>query len=144
MTSKSNPFDDIERMFDRLSEQFSTIDPVELGGTLGEVAVDVRDEGEAIVVLADLPGYDTDNIEVALTDERTLRISAERESESEESDEEGIYVRRERTRESTERTVSLPDPVDDESTEASYDNGVLTVTLPKQSPDDDSRSIPVE
>lgn len=143
MTSRSNPFDDIERMFDRLSEQFSSIDPVEVGAGLTGIAVDVRDEGDALVVAADLPGYDTDNIEVTLSDERTLRLSAERESEREES-EAGVYVRRERSHESVERTVTLPEAVEDEETSAAYDDGVLTVTLPKQTPDDDSRSIPVE
>jgi HSP20 family protein len=144
MTSRSNPFDDIERMFDRLSDQFAGIDPVELGGSLGGVAVDVRDEGDAIVVLADLPGYHTDEIEVTLRDERTLHLYAERERETEEESEDGVYVRRERTQESTERSVSLPDPVEESETNAAYDNGVLTVTLPKQSADDESQSIPVE
>ncbi|QCC50792.1 Hsp20/alpha crystallin family protein [Halapricum salinum] len=142
MTSRSNPFDDIERMFDRLSDQFAEFDPVELG-SMGAIAVDVRDEGDAIVVVADLPGYETDDIEVTLNDERTLHLYAERESETEET-EEGVYVRRERTQESIERTISLPDAVEDGETSAGYDNGVLTVTLPKQTPDEDSRSIPVE
>jgi len=142
MTSRSNPFDDIERMFDRLSDQFAGIDPGELGGRLGGIAVDVRDEDDAVVVVADLPGYDTDEIAVTLEDERTLHIDAERESEVEE--EEGVYVRRERTHESIERTISLPEAVEDGATSAGYENGVLTVTLPKQTPDEDSRSIPVE
>lgn len=142
MTSRSNPFDDIERMFDRLSDQFAEFDPVELG-SMGAIAVDVCDEGDAIVVVADLPGYETDDIEVTLNDERTLHLYAERESETEET-EEGVYVRRERTQESIERTISLPDAVEDGETSAGYDNGVLTVTLPKQTPDEDSRSIPVE
>ncbi|MFB6188260.1 MAG: Hsp20/alpha crystallin family protein [Halapricum sp.] len=143
MTSRSNPFDDIERMFDRLSEQFSGLDPVEFGAGLAGIAVDVREEDDAIVVIADLPGYDTDDIDVTLTDERTLRLSAERERESE-AEEAGVYTRRERVHQSIERTISLPDAVADEETSASYDNGVLTVTLPKQHPDEDSRSIPVE
>jgi HSP20 family protein len=146
MAPKSNPFDDIERMFGRLSDQFAGIDPVELGGSLGGIAVDVRDEGDEIVVLADLPGYHTDEIEVTLTDERTLHLYAERERETEETDEaeDGVYVRRERTHESTERSVSLPDPVEEDGTTAAYDNGVLTVTLAKQSADDEGQSIPVE
>lgn len=142
MTSRSNPFDDIERMFDRLSDQFADFDPVELG-SMGAIAVDVRDEDDAIVVVADLPGYETDDIEVTLNDERTLHLYAERASETEET-EDGVYVRRERTKESIERTISLPDAVEDGETSATYDNGVLTVTLPKQTADEDSRSIPVE
>ena len=140
--TRSNPFDDIERMFDRLSEQFSSLDPADLGASLAGITVDVRDEGEEFVVVADLPGFDTDDIDVTLPDERTLHLRADRESETDH--EAGTYVRRERTHESVERSVALPEPVVDEQTSATYDNGVLTVTLRKQTPDDDSRSIPVE
>lgn len=140
--SRRNPFDDIERMFDQLSEQFETLDPTDIGIRAGEVPIDLRDEGEQLVVVADLPGYDSADIDVTLPNERTLKIVAERESEAE-TDDEGIYVRRER-RESVRRSVSLPDAVDDDTTSASYEDGVLRVTLPKQTADtDDGHSIPV-
>jgi HSP20 family protein len=137
----SDPFDDIERMFDRLSTQFEDLEPVDLGLGSG-LSVDLTDEGESFSLVADLAGYDSDDIEVSLVDERTVRISADRQIGSEE-DEEGVYVRQER-RESISRTVSLPGPVDSEATSASYDAGVLTVTLPKHDPDDEEgHTIPV-
>ena len=142
MPSKSDPFDDIERMFDRLSEQFADIDPVEFGSGLTGPAIDLRDEGDQLVAVVDLPGYDTDDIDVTLPNERTLRVTAERERETEA--EEGIYVRSERSHQSVERSVRLPDPVTEDGTSATYENGVLTVTLQKQHADDAGRSIPVE
>jgi HSP20 family protein len=146
MPSKPNPFDEIERMFDRMSRQFETLDPTEFAGSLGGVAVDVVEEDDRFVVTADLPGYTTDEIDVTLPDATTLRLSAESgdETESEADLEEGVFVRQERHSRSVSRTVTLPDRVDETGTDAEYHNGVLTVTLPKQQPDDDSgRTIPV-
>ena len=120
-----NPFDEIERMFDRMSRQF---DPLEEGFLEGSVAVDLRDTGDANEVTADLPGYDRGDIDVQLAGE-TLTISADRTDERDE--EEGRYIRRERRRQSVSRSVRLPDPVQEEGTEATYSNGVLTVRLPK-------------
>lgn len=142
MTSRSNPFDDIERLFDRMSEQFETLEPADLGVAGGHLPVDVYDQDDTVVVVADLPGYDSDNIDVTLPDDRTLRVSAERET-SEAVEEAGKTVRTER-RESASRSVRLPAEVDAEGTSARYENGVLTVTLTKpEADDDDGQSIPV-
>lgn len=121
-----NPFDEIERMFDRMSRQF---DPFEEGLLEGSVPVDVEDTGEAYVVTADLPGFDREDIDVQLAGE-TLTLSADREA-STDAESEGRYIRRERRRKSVSRSVRLPEPVDEDGTEATYADGVLTVRLPK-------------
>jgi len=118
--SRNDPFGEIERLFDQFGLD------VEGGG----VAVDVLDAGDAIEVTADLPGYETDDIDVQLREGRRLTVIAEAESESER--EEGQFVTRERRRQSVSRTVRLPEPVDEAGTEATYTNGVLTVRLPKR------------
>jgi len=118
--SRNDPFGEIERLFDQFGLD------VEGGG----VAVDVLDAGDAIEVTADLPGYETDDIDVQLQEGRRLTVIAEAESESER--EEGQFVTRERRRQSVSRTVRLPEPVDEAGTEATYTNGVLTVRLPKR------------
>jgi len=118
--SRNDPFGEIERLFDQFGLD------VEGGG----VAVDVLDAGDAIEVTADLPGYETDDIDVQLQEGRRLTVTAEAERESER--EEGQFVTRERRRQSVSRTVRLPEPVDEAGTEATYTNGVLTVRLPKR------------
>jgi len=134
MSDRTDPFDDIEELFDRLS-QFGT-------AAGGDVPVDVKDEGDAFVVVADLPGYGADDIDVQLDDEYTLSIAATRtDGESVETEE---YVRQERHTERVGRTVTLPGAVDAESTEASHDNGVLTVRLGKATGDDAGTDIEVE
>lgn len=142
MTRRSNPFEELERLMDRLNRQFDT----DLGGVEdldrmgGGIAVDVRDAGDEYVVSADLPGFDTDDIEVELHDDH-LDVTADHEEDT--AEEGDTYVRRERRHRSVARTVSLPGPVDEERVDASYKNGVLTVTLPKAEPDE-GHSIEVE
>jgi HSP20 family protein len=126
---RQNPFEEIDRLFDRISSEFSELPAAGPGGS---VAVDVADTGEAFEVTADVPGYTSDDIDVTLPDPRTVRIAASQETTSETDDEDHQYLRQERTRRSMSRTVPLPDRVEKESAEASYDNGVLTITLPKQ------------
>lgn len=133
-----NPFEEIERMFDRMSHQFETLDE-DLRSR--SIAVDLVDEGDAYVVRADLPGYDRDEIDVELAGD-ALAISASRADEREER-EEGSYIRRERRKRSVDRTVRIPGDVDEEATEARYDSGVLTVELPKAHADEEGRDIPI-
>lgn len=141
---RNNPFEDIERMLERMAEQFEGVDDVRSFGAPfgGRLKVDVEDLRDEYVVTADLPGFEKEDIEVELADE-TLRIAADRETSSE-AEEAGRYVRRERSRESTSRSVSLPEPVDEEGVSARFKNGVLTVTLPKLHTAADGHSIDIE
>lgn len=135
---RTNPFEEIERILDQFG--------AELGGEFGggHPPVDVEDRGDEYVVTADLPGYDRDDLVVELSGGR-LHVGAETESDVEEdhTDASGRYVRRERRRSSVSRSVALPDPVEADAVEASYSNGVLTVTLPKAGADD-STTIDIE
>lgn len=144
MTSRRNPFEELERLFDRMSDQFEGGDwSPGLSGLQGlGVAVDVADRGDQFVVTADLPGFDKEEIDVQLRGD-TLQLSAEREEATEEA-EEGRYVRRERRTEAASRSVTLPEEVDQDGVSAEYQNGVLTVTLPKAQAAAESHRIEVE
>lgn len=135
-----NPFEEIEQFFERMSQQFdeSTEWPTAMGGA---TPVDVLDRDEEYEVTVDLPGFEKEDVEVTLAD-NTLSVSANREAETEESD--GDYVRRERRRESVDRSVSLPEPVDQDDVDATLSNGVLTVVLNKEVSGDDARTIDIE
>jgi len=130
----ANPFDEIERVIETMSQGFG----VDLAG----IQVDVVDEGDAFVLYADVPGVDPADVDVRLSDGRDVTIDMSAESETEVGD--GEYVRRERTHRSTTRTVSLPEPVVEEEASASVDEGVLEVRLPKRATDDTGTEIPVE
>jgi HSP20 family protein len=136
----SNPFEEIERLIDQMGGEFGQM-PF---GSAGELRVDVEDRGEEYVVTADLPGYDREDLVVELSEGR-LHLGAERETsaESDRTDADGRYLRRERRRSSVSRSVRIPEPVDVDAVEASYSAGVLTVSLPK--PDrDDATTIDIE
>lgn len=132
---RRNPFEDIERMVEEMNEGFRAFDTKLTRG----VAVDVVDQDDSYVVTADLPGYEKEDIDVRLSG-NSLTIGASRESEA--TDENESYVRQERSSESVSRTLRLPERIDEESTDASYNNGVLTVTLGKAS-GGDGESIPI-
>lgn len=136
MSSRDNPFGEIERLVEEMNEGLRAFD-TSLGG---DVPADVLDAGEAYEVRVDLPGYDREGIDVRLSD-RTLTVEAERSTDTGGSDER--YVRRERTRESVSRTVHLPEAVEAGGTSATYEAGVLTVRLPKRGADG-GESIPIE
>jgi HSP20 family protein len=146
--SRRNPFEEIERMFERMNRQFGELSQGEGGqlptttGGPQSVSMDVAEQDEEYVVTADLPGLEKDDIDLSIS-ERTLRVSAEREESTDESDEEGTYIRRERRRQSVSRAITLPEEVSEENASAAYNNGVLTVTLPKRDRSSDSRSIDI-
>ncbi|HKL27628.1 MAG TPA: Hsp20/alpha crystallin family protein [Natrialbaceae archaeon] len=136
MSSRRNPFEDLERLFERMSRQFDeasrmweTGDP--FGGlSLGfePMAVDLVEHDDEFVATVDLPGFDKEDVTVHVVD-RSLRIEAEREEAVEEDARD--YIRQEREHKSTGRSIHLPNAVDEERVTARMKNGVLTVTLPK-------------
>lgn len=136
---RRNPFNELEDMFDRMGRQLET-------GTLPDlqtVPVDLQDHGETYELVADLPGYEPEDIELTYAD-GTLEIDAEREETTEEMDEDtGHYVHRER-REEVARSVRIPEAVIEAEITASHENGMLTVTLPKETVTEDGHSIDID
>src|SRR6056297_718095 len=126
--SRGTPFDEVERLLERLDDARD-----------GGLAVDVEDAGDAFAVRADLPGYDKADIDVEVQD-RTVRVDADHEDESEDGD----YVVRERTRQSASRSVTLPEAIEEDEAAATFADGVLTVTLPKARADGDATSVDIE
>ncbi|WP_292731081.1 Hsp20/alpha crystallin family protein [Methanoculleus sp.] len=98
------------------------------GGGTGAV-VDVMEHDADVVVVADLPGVETQGISVRLIDPRTLRITARRE-EMKEEEQAGYHIRERRVG-AISRTVSLPTDVRGEEAHATFKNGVLEVRLKK-------------
>lgn len=91
-------------------------------------AVDIREEKDRYVILADLPGVDPKDIEITM-EKGVLTIKGERVSEEKESHE--GYSRVERVRGTFYRRFSLPDSADADNIQATGKNGVLEIVLPK-------------
>jgi HSP20 family protein len=91
-------------------------------------AVDVFDTKEAVVLKAEVAGMDPDDIQIEVED-NVLTIKGERRFE-EKVDEERYY-RVERRFGSFQRSLALPQGVKADEISAAYDDGILTVTVPK-------------
>ncbi|SEO53065.1 HSP20 family protein [Halogranum amylolyticum] len=136
MPNRSNPFKDIEELFDRMGRG------LEPSGLAHDVAVDVSETDDDVVVNADLPGYEKSDIDVTVDDNR-LTIRAQRDRTTEGTD--ARYHRRERTHREIRRSLSLPTEIDESASSASYHNGVLTIVLPKrETTEDDGFDIDVQ
>jgi HSP20 family protein len=95
----------------------------------GEFRVDIREHEDEVIVVADLPGAEKEDVRVTLLSPGTLEISAEKKTLKEEK-EEGFYVR-ERMFGSMCRVMPLPHDVTDKGAVSSFKNGVLEVRLKK-------------
>lgn len=91
-------------------------------------AMDLVDTGDAFVLKADLPGLSESDVNIEVHD-NVLTVSGERKSEHE--DRKGGYHRVERSYGSFRRSLALPEGVDPEAVTATFDKGVLQVTVPK-------------
>jgi HSP20 family protein len=93
-----------------------------------EPSIDVYETGNDVEVKATLPGIKPENVDITLTGDM-LTITGETKEETEQKDKN--YLRRERRYGSFSRTVSLPEGLEGDKAEAKFDNGVLTLTIPK-------------
>jgi HSP20 family protein len=93
------------------------------------MAMDAHRDGSNYVISLDLPGVDPSQIEVSV-EGNMLSISAERTAEQGRKNGEGETVFSERHYGRWQRRISLSDNLDTNAIDASYDNGVLTLTIP--------------
>jgi HSP20 family protein len=91
-------------------------------------AVDVYEEGDEIVVKAEIPGMSKEDIEVNLSDS-VLTLTGEKKKEEEIKEHD--YYRCERSFGSFSRTIQLPSEVKADQAKATFKDGVLEVHLPK-------------
>ena len=90
--------------------------------------VDISETDTDIIIKAELPGIDAKDVDVSITGDR-LTIKGEKQQEKEEK-EENRY-RSERYYGTYERVINLPASIVENKTEATFDKGILTITLPK-------------
>lgn len=123
--SSFDRFASLKGLFDSAFQLANPISSFSAGWT---PALDVYEDGENITVQVDLAGLKKEEIDLALED-NVLTISGERKSEAESGD--GESYRRERVYGSFRRSLALPSPVKSDAVKAAYQDGVLSVTLPK-------------
>lgn len=132
-----SPFEEMERWFEG-SFPRGWMRPFHIEWPrLGELAapfegrmpkVDVIDRDDEVLVRAEVPGVDKNDLDVSVSDNS---VTIKGETKREEKEEKGDYYRCEISRGSFARTVLLPSDVDIEHTKAQFKDGVLELTLPK-------------
>ena len=127
---EANPFltlhREMNRLFDDVFEWFDSCMPSLFGRMRSWSSIEVTASDKEVRIAAELPGMEEKDIDL-LVDDDVLTIRGEKRAETEDKDRrfsERYYGR-------FERVIPLPFEVEDDKAEASFKNGVLTVTLPK-------------
>jgi len=125
------PLQELRREIDRIWDEFfgRTQFPERWERFEWAPAVDVSETEEAIVVRADVPGLEPEDLEISLSG-NFLTIKGEKKQEREEKKEN--FYRMERLYGSFVRSIELPAEVEADKVEATYKNGVLKIVLPKK------------
>jgi len=113
----------VDRLFDNVSTDHELAQP-----SLWGLAVDVVENKDDFIVKASVPGINPDDLDISYADD-TLTIKGEIKSDNEVK--ENQYHLRERRYGSFTRSISLPTKIKGDAIEASYQNGVITLRLPK-------------
>ncbi|HYR03730.1 MAG TPA: Hsp20/alpha crystallin family protein [Syntrophobacteria bacterium] len=130
---KYNPFRDLRSMQDQMNRLLDMAWNRESGEELREglwqPMVDIYEDETSVIIKAEVPGIDQNDIEVRIED-NTLTLRGERKHDQTVQKEN--YHRVERYYGSFQRSFSLPHTIDQGNVRATCDKGVLTVTLPKK------------
>jgi len=128
--NETNPFltlhREMNRLFDDVFGHFDSGMPALLGRMPSWPSIEVTASDKEVRIAAELPGLEEKDIDL-LVDDDVLTIRGEKRAETEDKDRrfsERYYGR-------FERVIPLPFEVEDDKAEASFKNGVLTITLPK-------------
>jgi HSP20 family protein len=109
-------------------------------GRMG-LALDVEERGDAFVITAPIPGMKPENVDISVQGD-LLQIRAERQEERREEGEGRRWVLREQRYGTFERMLTLPSAVKADQAQAEFQDGLLTITLPKAE-EAKTRRIPV-
>jgi HSP20 family protein len=119
--------DDMHRWFHQTSGQVRSEEASEMAGTW-EPPVDIYETDDALVLQVELPGVSKDAVNVELH-EHTLKLSGERTREPTANG--GQYHRKEGHFGAFQRAFRMPTIVDEAKIQATYQNGILALRLPK-------------
>lgn len=137
-----DPFGDMRRLQKEMDDMFAAFFE---GGRQGRQLMewdaraplsDIEDNGDALVVSAELPGLGKEDIRIEV-DKDSISISAERKDVKEEKEKDYFYC--ERSYSGFRRRFVLPVEIDPDKVDARYESGVLKVTMEKAAPEQEKR-----
>ena len=130
-----DPFGDIVTLREKMNRMFEDVftgrteEGRDLTASTWAPAVDIFETEKELVLTAEVPGIDEKDIEIKIED-NTLSLKGERKFEKETKEEN--YHRIERSYGSFFRAFALPNSIDPEKIQATHENGVLKITMPKR------------
>jgi HSP20 family protein len=136
-----NPFRELETFSDRMKsffEDFPTSINLDASSNFNP-RIDISDDEKTVFVNVELPGVDKKDVKISVQENNILTIKGEKKTEI--KDEKKNFYRVERTYGSFCRTMALPVDVNAEKTKAKYENGILTIELPKLEPTPKSEKL---
>lgn len=135
---KWDPFREVDRFFD---DDFFPMLGREMKRVGWDLAVDVYEDDGNVVVEANVPGIDPEDVDVEVED-NIVSISGSREETKEEK--EKNYTRKEIKRGSFKRVVRLPADVKSDEAQAEYEDGVLKITIPREKKKTEGKKIAIK
>jgi len=117
----------LREAMDRLFDDAFTR-PISLGGVSSLPAIDLCETGDKVVLKAALPGLKADEVQISVAGE-TLTLRGEFKPQNEKQN--ATYHIREQRYGAFERTILLPVDVQPDKARADFENGILTISLPK-------------
>lgn len=129
-------------VFDNLFDDFFTTDSQ---GTSSVMKTDIVEKDGNYELPIEMPGVKKEDIQMELKD-GYLNVTASHNTNKEDKDKEGRIIRQERVNGSYSRTFYVGNDVRTEDVKASFDNGELIVTVPKEAPKkiEENKFIPIE
>jgi HSP20 family protein len=115
--------DAVDRLFDDTAFR-----PLAWGGSEARLPLDITSSEEAITIEAALPGIHPEDVEITVHQD-TLTIGVREQAERETQEGERVY--RELRRSSGSRTLTLPNGLDTENASATFENGMLRLSIPR-------------
>ncbi|MFB6178701.1 MAG: Hsp20/alpha crystallin family protein [Halorientalis sp.] len=141
MTTEPTPFETMDRLFEQIRRSmFGEFPQAGFGAELSghsESAIRMDETEDGYVVMADLPGFETDDLDIHIDDD-VLTISG---THTDESEDETLESYRQRH---VEERVTIPGSVLVDDIEATYRNGVLEIHLPVEADADSGHHIQIE
>ena len=120
-------------LFDNMFDDFFKDPFFTRNNSVKVMKTDIQEKDNNYVLDMDLPGYDKEDIKAQLKD-GYLTISAQKNTSNDEKDEDGNYIRRERYCGKCSRSFYVGDSIKEEDIKASFNNGILELTFPKEVP----------
>ena len=106
----------------------------------GKMKCDIYEKDGVYHLEMDIPGFDKKDVNIEIDDNDYLTITAEKNSENNEEDNDKNYIRKERSYGKYQRSFYLGD-VDKDKIDASFENGILKITMPKKEEIKSSKKI---